>query len=448
MTSDNLETRYHIILPGIDGASALALESEGGFHLPGWSTINSSYWQETQAVNQGALELLGVTVATLRACKLDWSGEQRDCYYLVESLSTDWEPPEEAAWIDAEAAERIEWHNSVDRTVLLGWFVDRNSDRRVAWYRPGWFETPAVGSNKRFETPVLPKTGRVDQLRSWERSSIMRVATNAGDLYFKAVARGWKHEPALTAYLSAHFPDLMPTVVAAEPESGRMLVREFPGEPLPDSKILEQWKAAYAALGRVQRELVALVPELEALDVPVRDLEAIQDELTALLGDERKMRAGMEGGLTEAEIAALRAAEPRLIEACLRLQTGPVPLSLDHGDFWPGNIHTSDEKITLFDWSDASITHPFFSLVMAEDEIAGGLSDEPAGARQVIDAYLAEWTMYAPLEELREVFDDAMLIAPLHLAMMYRSVYLPAMEFIDELDRMAPHFLRWLAGRV
>ncbi len=56
--------------------------------------------------------------------------------------------------------------------------------------------------------------------------------------------------------------------------------------------------------------------------------------------------------------------------------------------------------------------------------------------------------MYAPLEELREVFDDAMLIAPLHLAMMYRSVYLPAMEFIDELDRMAPHFLRWLAGRV
>ena len=52
--------------------------------------------------------------------------------------------------------------------------------------------------------------------------------------------------------------------------------------------------------------------------------------------------------------------------------------------------------------------------------------------RQVIDAYLAEWTMYAPLEELREVFDDAMLIAPLHLAMMYRSVLLPAMEFMDK----------------
>ena len=208
----------------------------------------------------------------------------------------------------------------------------------------------------------------------------MRVATNAGDLYFKAVARGWKHEPALTAYLSAHFPDLMPTVVAAEPESGRMLVREFPGGPVAgfqnpgtvESCVCGAWESP-ARVGRT-------VPLLEALDVPVRDLEAIQDELTALLGDERKMRAGMEGGLTEAEIAALRAAEPRLIEACLRLQTGPVPLSLDHGDFWPGNIYTSDEKITLFDWSDASITHPFFSLVMAEDEIAGGLSDEPAGA--------------------------------------------------------------------
>ncbi len=170
----------------------------------------------------------------------------------------------------------------------------------------------------------------------------------------------------------------MPSVVAAEPESGRMLVREFAGEPLPDSKSVEQWIAAYGALGRVQRELVPLTSELEALEVPVRDLEAIQAEIPALLGDERRMRAGMDSGLNETEIAALRAAEPRFVDACRRLQTGPVPLSLDHGDFWPGNIYTSSEKVTLFDWSDAAITHPFFSLVMAEDEIAESLVDEPS----------------------------------------------------------------------
>ncbi len=198
MTSTHQETRYHIILPGNDGASVLTLKSEGRYRLPGWSSNNPAFWQETQAVNQGVLEQLGLTVATLRACRLDWTGDTRNSYYLVESLSTDWEPPEEATWIDAGAAERIEWHNDVDRRVLLEWFANRDSDRRVAWYRPGWFEEARGWIEQKIRDAGITRIGGVEQLRSWERSSIMRVATNAGDLYFKAVARGWGHEPALT----------------------------------------------------------------------------------------------------------------------------------------------------------------------------------------------------------------------------------------------------------
>jgi hypothetical protein len=85
---------------------------------------------------------------------------------------------------------------------------------------------------------------------------------------------------------------------------------------------------------------------------------------------------------------------------------------------------------------------------MAADEIADTLPDQPGAAERVIDAYLAEWSGYGSLDELRAIFADAMLVAPLHLALMYRNVYLPAMEFVDELDRMTPHFLRWLVGRL
>jgi hypothetical protein len=102
----------------------------------------------------------------------------------------------------------------------------------------------------------------------------------------------------------------------------------------------------------------------------------------------------------------------------------------------------------LFDWSDAALTHPFFSLVMAADEIADSLPGSAGAASAVIDAYLAEWAGFAPQPELRAIFDDAMLAGPLHQALMYRDVYLPAMEFIDELDRMTVVHLRWLAGRL
>ena len=66
----------------------------------------------------------------------------------------------------------------------------------------------------------------------------------------------------------------------------------------------------------------------------------------------------------------------------------------------------------------------------------------------MIDAYLSEWEGYASLPELRASFDDAMLVAPVYQALMYRDIYLPAMEFIDELDRMPVVHLRWLTGQL
>ncbi|MEZ4520229.1 MAG: aminoglycoside phosphotransferase family protein [Thermomicrobiales bacterium] len=252
----------------------------------------------------------------------------------------------------------------------------------------------------------------------------------------------------MTALLSTRFPELMPDVIAIDPSSGMMLTGEFHGRPLSETDDLACWRRAYASLGHVQRQLSGSIEDLREVGVPVRDLDSLRIQIPALLRDRRRMRIGMDRGITEREAGRLLAAEPRLIEVCSRLASGPIPLSLDHGDFWPGNIYSGPDRVTLFDWSDATITHPFFSLVMARDEIEAALNSVPGAGQLVVAAYLAGWTGYASFTELEAIFEDAMLVAPLHQAAMYRTTYLPAMEFVEELDRMTPHFLRWLAARL
>lgn len=448
MSSNPQGTRYHVVLPNSSETAVLLCLTDDGAALPSWFRNDRPLWEETPAVNQGVLELLNIRVATLRACKRDWTDERSDSYYVVESLDPEWEPPAGLLWANLEMVSRLAWSCAIDREVLLAWFADEPSPTRAGWYRPGWFASSEAWIDNALEQAGLNRTGDVEQLRTWERSSIMRFETDAGMLYYKAVARQWGHEPALTQFLAHRFPNLTAGVVAADAGTGRFIVREYAGIPLSESRDIEQWIAAYSALGRVQRELADALPELRSLGVPFRDLDVIAVEIPAMLADRRRMRQGMEQGLSDVEIATLQSAESRLIEACRRLAEGSLPLSLDHGDFWPGNIYVSRERITLFDWSDATITHPFFSLVMAADEIGDTLKDQPGASERVIDAYLREWSDYGPLDELREIFDDAMLVAPLHLAIMYGTVYLPAMEFVDELDRMTTHFLRWLVGRV
>lgn len=448
MTSNLPNIRYHIILPNEDGSAVLVQDTADGCILPGWSTTEPAFWQETGPVNRGALDLLGLRTATLRALSLDWTNERRDSYYVVQSLDGRWQPSNGTRWMDAADALGCTWREEADSRVLVDWFADTPSPARVGWYRPGWYEETREWIDGVLRDAALVRAGDVDQLRSWERSSIMRVGTEAGMYYFKAVPPQWGHEPALTAFLAEQVPDCMPEILKAERSTGRMLIREFTGDALPTSRDLDLWKRSYAELGRVQRILVSQVGAIAELGVPCRPIDAILTLLPELIADGRLMCLGMDGGLSEHEFTILRRSQPVLEEACRRLIEGPIPLSLDHGDFWPGNIFASDHRITLFDWSDSAITHPFFSLVMAADEIEEHLGCGPEASRQVIDAYLGEWTDFASLEELLLIFEDAMLIAPIHQALMYSSIYLPAMEFRDELDRMPPHFLRWLVGRL
>lgn len=80
-------------------------------------------------------------------------------------------------------------------------------------------------------------------IRPW--STVLRVPTVYGLMYFKATAPVLPHEPALTDFLAQLRPDVMPDLLVVDRPRGRMLMRDS-GTPLrmfiKAEQSLERWR--------------------------------------------------------------------------------------------------------------------------------------------------------------------------------------------------------------
>ncbi len=84
----------------------------------------------------------------------------------------------------------------------------------------------------------------------------------------------------------------------------------------------------------------------------------------------------------------------------------------------------TDGHHRFFDWGDASVAHPFLSLLVALRMAAAALglrAGDPALAR-LRDAYLEPWRAFGSPEELREQCRVALLVAPLARALTWRRI--------------------------
>jgi aminoglycoside phosphotransferase (APT) family kinase protein len=64
------------------------------------------------------------------------------------------------------------------------------------------------------------------------------------------------------------------------------------------------------------------------------------------------------------ELAQLRGFAPRFAELCAELAGRGIPETVQHDDLHAANVYERLERLRVLDWGDASISHPFMSLVM------------------------------------------------------------------------------------
>lgn len=266
-------------------------------------------------------------------------------------------------------------------------------------------------------TPAAGQGGWEVRLRPW--SVVIRIPLEDGTpaVWFKANPPGSAFEPALTRALSQWVPGQVLTPVAVDPERGWALLPDGGGllADVLDGEGAgpQQWEGPLRQYAGLQRAVGPRAGELLALGVPQAGPEHLPerfDELVALTG-------------APAEVRRIR---PRLADWCAELAGSGIPATLDHSDLHEAQVfHGDGGRFVFFDWGDASVAHPFSSLLVTArvaSLLPGG--DQEAVLAGLRDAYLRPWAEDGhDLTVLRGLASLACRVGPVNRALSWGRVF-------------------------
>ena len=370
-------------------------------------------------VNRVLGEVLKTGVTTLRCLHRTKDRERnlREFFNEIEVHDAAWCPPESSRWIGRGELADLTLAHPEHLPIIEGYLSELESGHipplRPPWARRGWFESASSWIQEQIHHLGYKLTGKIEQLRTWSISCVLRAETNAGVLYFKQAAAIplFGDEPAVTAGLSKFYPNHVPTVLATDNERGWLLLKDFGGAIGWDAP-LETREAMYRTFAQIQLDAVNHVDELLGMGCLDRRLERLPTHLDGLLRDWETSPSRSD--VTEAQ--RLRAIAPRLKAMCHELAGYNVPQTLVHGDLHFGNVAFQGDRFIFFDWTDSCVTHPFLDAINIFGE------EDAAKREQLRDAYLAAWTSYEPMERLMEMWKLAEPLSALHQVISYQGI--------------------------
>lgn len=212
-------------------------------------------------------------------------------------------------------------------------------------------------------THKIKMCGEFEPVRLMPWSKVYRVKTPCGFVFLKVVTPPFDVELKLLPYLSGHFAEAVPHVIASSPEHFSLLMQDA-GTPLrPVMQKNYQLDLAILALQiyvHIQQDLSSRVDDLLKLGVPDWRLNTLPSHYLSLLDKKDFLK---HDGLTVNELSKLQSLVEQVQTQCEQLASFPIPETIEHGDIHDNNILISEQKqLIIHDWGDTVITHPFFSL--------------------------------------------------------------------------------------
>jgi hypothetical protein len=405
----------------------LALAGEAGWALPEHESA------EAPAIRQSIRERYGLDVTllgTVAGHYTDTEQEQAERVLALESHGADTPLPAGARWIGRSELDRLTLAVPEHRPALDQWLREMENGvvpaERAPWARLGWYATAALWVREQLERLGYREIGPVEQLHARVWSTVLRVPTVAGLVYFKAVAApSYAFEPDVTQALADLFPANLPRVLAVDEARHWMLLADS-GTSLRGALQASGDTAAYEAMpphfARLQMATVPHVDRFLALGCPDRRLERLPEHFRALVADRPGLRVGQVGGLIEDDYARLQALAPEVEALCARLASYHLPTAaMHHEELSPGHVIPAGDDYIFFDWGDSCVSHPLSSLMMALRWPRLVLGWDEATLARVQHAYLAAWTAYEPMERLVEAYTLARRLALLCRALTWRA---------------------------
>jgi hypothetical protein len=215
-------------------------------------------------------------------------------------------------------------------------------------------------------------------------------------------------EPRLAAALAEWARGHTLEPIATDSERAWSLLPD--GGPLLTDPSAESWASLLGQYADLQRAVADRSGELLALGVP-----DLRPELLVERFDEYVVEVAEAERIDE--VVKLR---PQVVGWSQELAAGPVRAGLDHSDLHARQIFGPiDGRYLFFDWGDASVGHPFTSLLVPLRNMRGEFDD--ASVLRARDAYLDRWP--GDPAQLRRIAHVACRLGPISRAMVWMRVF-------------------------
>jgi hypothetical protein len=344
--------------------------------------------------------------------------------------------------------------------------MERRRDQRPAG--PGIVCTVDRAAAEEWIRAHVRPVGPVELLRERPWATVLRVPVAGGAAWFKACAPVQAFEPRLTAGLAARWPDLVAEVLGYDPARAWLLLADA-GTPLRDCRALtggrsdklrdcrtltggrsdklrdcrtltggrsdklrgpgnppDAWLRVLPRYAELQRGEAGYAAEHLAHGVPDRRVAVLPARYEDLLCGDLPLEPD--------GIGRLRRFAPRFARLCAELAGCGIPDTVQHDDLHMANVYARDGRLRVLDWGDASIAHPFASLLVTYRFLAehNGLPPGDPWYHRLRDAYLEPWGT-----GLAGVFDLAIRVGRFAyaIALARHRAHLP--------ESARPEFDRW-----
>ncbi|MFE4517922.1 phosphotransferase family protein [Kitasatospora sp. NPDC056783] len=356
------------------------------------------WWSSVDEVVARATELAGVPVLVARLVegRSEEPGHGGRVRYHAEALSRPAAPAAGAP--DAGTA------------ALLG-----PAERRAAWATPEGLRAALDWAREELAAAGRPLAAPARQIRTWNLSGLFRLPTATGaDAWLKTTTPAFNaREGEVIALLGGVDRTLVPTVLAADPAGGRLLLDHVPGE--------DCWNPSAGTVADVVPRLVAAQAALASRPGDLAGLRdrtprALAAQLTALLD-----RLPEETDLTAGErdrLSGFTAALPGLLE---RLAACGLPETLLHGDFHPGNWRSDGVDTVVVDYADSCLGHPALDGLRPRAYLA------PEAWRHHARVWAEAWRRHAPGSDPERALELAEPLYHVSYALRYQ-------EFLDHIE--------------
>lgn len=268
--------------------------------------------------------------------------------------------------------------------------------------------------------------GSIEPVRLMLWSKVYRILTSEGYIYIKQMTAPFAIEAKLIDYLLGRGLHALPKLIVYN-EALLCFMMQDSGATLRtilkqhyDIDIVIQGLVTYA---NIQQETSQSLEALLALGIPDWRLQYLPQHYHTLLSHDAWL---LNDGLSMTELDNLKKSHSQFSEICEQLAYYKIPETIEHCDFQDNNLSLQQASVTISDWGDAVIAHPFLSLhsFLQSARRNHGFAENSEIDNVLKNAYLQMWIGFESNQRLLEVYKLSKVIHPIKFAISFYRITL------------------------